>query len=155
MGAEVENIISLLKRTFEKDAWHGPSVREALKDLAGEEAFSRLPDTHSIIELVAHMTAWRTYAVKKLEGEASYKVSDQMNFPDAKNWQVVLADLEESQRQLEARLRTITSEKLQEQVPGVTSPLSFYVLIHGIIHHDLYHAGQIILIRKARAKQSL
>ncbi|MFZ2905888.1 MAG: hypothetical protein WAZ98_06775 [Cyclobacteriaceae bacterium] len=57
MNSEIQKIINILKHTFEKDAWHGPSVKEALHDIPADAVHARIGDSHSILELVAHMTA--------------------------------------------------------------------------------------------------
>ena len=155
METEIKRIVSLLEQTFERGAWHGPSVKEALENISEAQALKRLPDTHSIIELVAHMTSWRMYVVRKLAGDESYKVKEEDNFPTSSDWSACLLNLSESQRQLIAGLLSSTEGKLYQQVPGQKGPLTFYTLLHSIIHHDLYHAGQIILIKKATATQSI
>ncbi len=152
---EIEHIITLLARTYEKNAWHGPAVKEVLSGLTESQSFERLPHTHSIIELVAHMAAWRTYVTRKLAGDSAYKVDEQMNFPTPADWQETVDLLDASQRDLLAALGKFPQEKLHDQVAGKEQPLTYYTLLHGIIHHDLYHAGQIMLIRKARIPQPL
>lgn len=149
METEIRKLTELLQRTFEKEAWHGPAVMEVLKDVTERTALNRLPDTHSIIELVAHMTAWRTFTIRKLEGDEAYQVTDAMNFPDVKDWPGALRALEESQTNLLKAVERFPEEKLAAIVPG--RPYTYYMLIHGIIHHDLYHTGQIMLIRKVCA----
>lgn len=155
MHAEIHNLVSLLQLTFEKGAWHGPAVKEVLAGLSKEEAVQRLPHTHSIIELISHMTAWRTYLIKRLSGDFSYKVTDERNFPQQENLHAAVEELTLSQHQLIAAVGALPAEKLSAQVPWTEEPFTYYTLIHGIIHHDLYHAGQIKLIRKAVAKQTL
>lgn len=149
MKSETEKMVSLLRRTFEKHAWHGPSVKEALEGINGEQALKRIGTTHNILELVAHMTAWRTFVTHKLHGDDNYKVTDEMNFPATTDWPGVLRDLEESQENLLAAISTFPLEKLSDLVPHDTNRYTYYTLIHGIIHHDLYHTGQILLIRRA------
>lgn len=149
MDSEILSVISLLKRTFEKDAWHGPAVMEALADLPEAHAWKKLPHTHSIIELVAHMTAWRTYVFKKLIGDSDYKVSDEMNFPAASSWPETMKRLKESQDDLLTALEKFPAEQLHVTVPGAAPGTTYYMLVHGIIHHDLYHTGQILLMKKA------
>src|SRR5688500_1556159 len=149
METEIQNLFSLLKQTYEKGAWHGPSVMEGLENISDEQAFGRLPNTHSIIELVAHMTAWRTYIVEKLKGNVTYKVTDELNFPQIRNWKQAVQQLDESQAQLISAVEKFPSQKLQEQFPGPEQPFTYYNVLHGIIHHDLYHTGQIMLIKKA------
>jgi len=154
MENEIKNLVSLLKQTFEKGAWHGPSVQEALEKISESDAFKRLPHTHSILELIAHMTAWRIYAIKKLEGDSAYQVTADLNFPEVKNWEEAVQRLKESQQLLLSALEIFPAKKLSEQVPGKETPLTYYTLVHGIIHHDLYHTGQIMLIEKANSTQT-
>jgi uncharacterized damage-inducible protein DinB len=149
MKTETEKITSLLKRTFERGAWHGPSVKEALKDINSELALKRLNNTHSIIELVAHMTSWRRYVINRLQGNNSFVVSDEMNFPKRNDWNNVLAELEEAQQQLLELIEKFPVYKLSELVPVSEQNYTYYTLLNGIIHHDVYHAGQIMLIRRA------
>lgn len=155
MHPEIRNIVSLLQRTFEKGAWHGPAVKEVLAGLSEEEALQRLPHTHSIIELIGHMTAWRTYLTKRLSGDLSYNVTDHLNFPQVESLRTAMEELTASQRQLIAALEALPAELLTAQVPWTEESFTYYTIIHGIIHHDMYHAGQIMLIRKAAAKQTL
>jgi uncharacterized damage-inducible protein DinB len=155
MKTEIQKLTSLLHRTFEKGAWHGPTVKEVLQGITAATALNKLPNTHSIIELVSHMTSWRNFTIKKLEGDLDYKVSDEQNFPALKNWSQALQELDESQRNLLAAVEKFPVEKLSELVAGVTQKYTYYTLIHGIIHHDLYHTGQIILITKATATQTI
>ena len=151
MNSEIENLLSLLKHTFEKNAWHGPSVKEVLQGVNADQAFKRLEHTHSIIELVGHMTAWRIFVIKKLEGEIDYNVGDDQNFPTTNDWVNVLDDLFISQNKLLELLKNFPNSKLSEAVPHGSYRYTFYTLLHGIIHHDVYHTGQIALIKKALA----
>ena len=155
MNAEVQSFLGLLTKTFEKGAWHGPTVKETLDGLTANDAFNRLPNTHSIIELVGHMTAWRKYVTRKLNGDVNYKVTDDLNFPKIESWDQALRDLNQSQVELIAAIESFTSENLSEQVPWTNEPFSHYTILHGIIHHDLYHIGQINLIKKATVPQPL
>ncbi|MBL0742426.1 DinB family protein [Chryseolinea lacunae] len=81
MTPEIEHLTILITRSYDKGAWHGPSVKQSIEGITTEEAHKRIPGTHSIIELVAHMAAWRTFVTRRLEGDASYAVTDEMNFP--------------------------------------------------------------------------
>ena len=152
MKTEIQNIAATLKHTFLKNAWHGPSVKETLESLTSEQANKRLPNTHSIIELVAHMTSWRAFVISRLTGNDDFKVSDELNFPNEKNWEKAILDLDESQSQLMAALENFPESRLSDIVPHGEYKYTFYILLHGIIHHDLYHTGQIALIKKSFEK---
>jgi uncharacterized damage-inducible protein DinB len=151
---EAQKLVSLLKRSYDRGAWHGPSVKEALESVTPEMSSARLPHTHSIIELVSHMTTWRNFVIAKLQGE-DYPVTDEINFPGQNNWSKAIEDLEESQAKLLTLVEQFPIEKLSELVPHPSAKYTFYTMINGIIHHDLYHTGQIILIAKATAKQTI
>lgn len=146
MNPEILKIINTLKHTYEKNAWHGPSVKEALADVYEQQSTNQMGDSHSIIELVAHMTAWRNYVTEKLNGNDSFELTDEQNFPDEKNWSNALTNLEQSQVNLLKVLSETSDEKLHQMVPN--RKFKFHVMLHGIIHHDLYHAGQIVLLKK-------
>jgi uncharacterized damage-inducible protein DinB len=147
--SEVKNILKLLNKTFEKNAWHGPTVLEVIAQVKTENTPKRLPNTHSIIELVNHMTSWRIFTVKKILGDAEFEVKEGMNFPLSDDWEKAKADLNQSQQDLIKAIENFPDEKLSELVPHASNKYTFYTLLHGIIHHDLYHIGQIMLINKA------
>lgn len=148
MKSEVQKIIDILKHTFEKGAWHGPAVKEALADVSAESMHNRIGNGNSIVELVAHMTTWRKFVAEKLNGNDSYDVTEEMNFPVVNDWVTALAALDQSQADLIEALEKTPDEKLQEVVPG--RKYKFFTMVHGIIHHDVYHTGQIMLLKKLK-----
>ena len=154
METALQKILSLLKQTYSKDAWHGPSVKEVLENITAEQSLKKLPNTQSIIELVCHMTSWRIYVIKRTTGDLDYQVAQELNFPQDKNWNECLRQLEQSQEKLISAIQKFPAAKLEEMVPNSETPHNYYQLLHGIIHHDLYHAGQIVLIKKATAQQT-
>lgn len=147
--SEKDRILKLLKKTFDAGAWHGPTVRQVLAKVTPSLAAERVGPSHSIIELVLHMTAWRNFACRRLEGDGAYQVSDEMNFPSPGTWTEALQRLEESQVKLLEAAARFPEERLGELVPSITHKYTYYTLLHGIIHHDLYHIGQIQLILKS------
>jgi uncharacterized damage-inducible protein DinB len=97
------------------------------------------------------MTSWRKYVIHQLQGAHAYTVTDSMNFPQATDWNKVKAELQENQEELLKAIAAFPAEKLSELVPHPTYRYTYYTLIHGVIHHDIYHIGQISLILKATA----
>lgn len=157
MTTEIERIIDLLRRTFNDSPWHGPSLMEVLQDVAAAKAASRpIAHAHCIWELVLHITAWRNFTWQKLRGNADVDIAtnspedwptvSQVNEPD---WQQAIQKLSESQQQLLEVLQQTNEAKLDETVPGKS--YSFYTLLHGMIGHDIYHSGQIALLKKMEA----
>jgi uncharacterized damage-inducible protein DinB len=142
------NIITLLENTFNKEPWHGPSVKSVINGITQQQSLSKLNNSHSIIELVGHMTSWRTYTAKKLIDDKSFKMTDELNFPSATDWQKVLQTLDESQVTLIEAIKKFDEKRLPDIVPSTNHQYSYYTLLHGIIHHDLYHTGQIAIVKK-------
>ena len=146
MKTEVQKLGNILRHTFEKNAWHGLAVMEVLNSIDEQIVHKKFNSTHSIIELVAHMTAWRVFVTEELSGNINYKVSQEMNFPVVKSWQEAVDGLVASQEKLLAQLEKFPAERLSDVVPN--KPYKFFTMLHGIAHHDLYHLGQIVLIKK-------
>jgi len=151
MKTEIQKIIDIVTHTFEKDAWHGPAVKEVLTKLKPEHAGLTVGNSHTIEELIRHMAAWRNYVIKKLQGDETFELSDADNFPTRKNWEEALRLLEESQTNLLAALNNTPDDVLSKKVPG--RPFKFFTMLHGIIHHDLYHTGQIMMILKGNGQE--
>src|SRR5262249_60140979 len=150
---ETQRINSHLQRAQEGEGWHGPSLRELLDGVTAEQAGARpIPNAHSIWELVNHVITWEQIARRRLEGEGQFEIPDEINFPpvtDASEaaWQATLQSLEASHRSLREGIKKLDDAKLEETTPRTS--YSTNELLHGAIQHDLYHAGQIALLKKA------
>jgi uncharacterized damage-inducible protein DinB len=142
----LRGIIKSLEDTYDGEAWHGPSIKKILSEIPPEKCDLRIGNGHSILELVLHMVAWRSFVVHKLQGDKDFDINDETNFPKGKNWHQALEELEGSQEQLLKAIASFDKQKLQDLVPH--RKYSFHKLLHGIIHHDLYHLGQITMITK-------
>lgn len=86
--------------------------------------------------------------IEKLRGNDSFELSEEQNFPKETGWSQALANLEQSQHNLITALESTPDERLQQVVPN--RKFKFYTMLHGIIHHDLYHTGQIVLLKKSQ-----
>jgi uncharacterized damage-inducible protein DinB len=101
---------------------------------------------------VLHAISWRNVAIRLLNGETVPPVTEDENWPkpsgdSAAAWQQTLDELARTQERFEAAITALTDERLSEKAPE--KPFSFYVLVHGVIQHDAYHAGQIALLKNA------
>lgn len=149
-GAQLQQ---MLHKAYFGPAWHGPAVAELLADItAAQAAASPAAGSHSIWQLVAHMTAWRDEVRRRLHGPGR-KLSADENWPtinDASEaaWQATVERSHASQRALEEDVASFSEEQLT--VPADNLPGGREELLHVVIHHDLYHAGQIALLKAAR-----
>ena len=148
---EISRIIKMLQNTYNGSGWHGASIMEILNNIDDEMAFRPSDHIHRICELVQHITAWRIFAVKRLEGDRKYEVSQNENWKtfqhqDVAAWEEIKTDLAVSQEALIQVLANVNDELLNDEVHG--KAYDFYTLIHGVIQHDLYHLGEIALLAK-------
>ncbi|MGH7742603.1 MAG: DinB family protein [Candidatus Eiseniibacteriota bacterium] len=149
MSSEIDRILDQLQRAYTAQAWHGPAVLEVLAGVDATAARRRpIRSAHTILELVFHMTAWKDIVRRRLEGE-KFDVTPAMDWPVPDEgdgvWERALAGLERAHLRLRDGVARFDPEKL-DQAPASGS--TAYVLMHGIIQHDLYHAGQIALLKK-------
>jgi uncharacterized damage-inducible protein DinB len=149
---EVRRITDQVRRAFEGQAWHGPSLMEILAGVTAEQAAAKsLPAAHSIWEIVLHIAFWEEVSRRRVEGDEA-KVEDgeglfTVTDTSAEAWQAALERLRQSNTALRETIAKLDDEKLREKAAG--QEYSIYFLLHGVIQHDLYHAGQIALLKKA------
>src|SRR5688572_25185058 len=143
--SEVRRIKSQLRRAFEGEAWHGPSLMELLADVTAARAAAKpLAGAHSIWELVLHIAFWEEVSRKRLEGDAtSYQAEDGLfSITDSSEaaWQEALEKLKSTNEALRQSIAKLDDSQLDTIVAG--QEYSIYFMLHGCIQHDLYHAGQ-------------
>jgi uncharacterized damage-inducible protein DinB len=132
-------------------AWHGPSLREALEGVDAALAARRPSDgAHSIWELVGHVAVWEEVSARWLSGEAVTELTPAGNFPPAGGgeaaWRALRERSDRANRALQEAIRRFPSSRLDEIVPA--RDYSFATLIQGVPFHSVYHAGQIVMLRK-------
>ena len=151
MMTEIERIEDQLRRAFEGEAWHGPSIQELLADVTAAQAAARpLAEAHSLWEIVLHLAAWDDVVLRRLEGE-SIDNPHEGDWPPVKDkseaaWNNALEWLKNNHTQLRLTVSRLPSSRLDEPLAG--SKWSAYTTLHGSIQHYLYHAGQIALLKK-------
>jgi len=149
---ETFRIEDQLNRSFRGEAWHGPSLEDLLHDvLSGTAAARPLPGIHSIWEIVLHLTAWMDAVRRRLDGEP-VDLADAEDWPSVRDtgeaaWHIALGNLEGAHEKLRGSIAALDPARLDNRVPG--KPYSIYFMLHGVIQHNLYHAGQIALLKKA------
>ena len=143
------------RRAFAGDAWHGDSVLEILADIDANTAAARpIPGAHSIWELILHMAAWDDAVTRRTHGTA-FMPTDKQNFPAVTDtseptWQNAIEHLKKTHDLLVQTIAEFSDTRLAEQVPGKSGDhYNFAYMFHGVIQHELYHAGQIALLKKA------
>jgi uncharacterized damage-inducible protein DinB len=151
-ATEAAGIADQLQRAFYGSAWHGPAVMELLADVnAATAAAKPIANVHSIWELLLHVAAWDAAAITRLSGSKCQPTGD-ANFPPVTRptesaWRKAVSDAKRTHDKLVRTVSGSSQERLRDRVPG--KRYNFYHLLHGIAQHELYHAGQIAVLKKA------
>ena len=150
--SETARIADQLRRAFHGEAWHGDSLLEILDGVTAAQASARhVKHAHTIWELVLHIAAWDKAVTIRLGGSRGF-VSTEDSFPKVDDtseasWQNAIETLKRNHRELLAAMAGVEDSRLD--APVVEGMSTAYVHMHGAIQHDLYHAGQIALLKKA------
>jgi uncharacterized damage-inducible protein DinB len=156
-ASEAGRIADQLRRAFDGGAWHGPALLELLEDVDAATAAARpLPDVHSIWELVLHVAVWDDAALRRLDGK-KWQPTGLANFPPVSNatdaaWRKAVAATNRTHDRLVKTVAALPDSRLGDRVPG--KRYDFYHMLHGVAQHELYHAGQIAILKKARGRSN-
>jgi uncharacterized damage-inducible protein DinB len=157
---EIFRIVDQLEREHAGDPWHGSPLSAILDGVTAEEAAARpLPGAHTIWELVLHMTGWKSEVRRRLSG-APAGDPEAGDWPAAgeatpERWAQARENLELAHRLLVSAVKEFPEADLyvpandtrnRELGIGVT----YYELLHGIVQHDVYHAGQIAILKRGQ-----
>jgi len=154
--SERKRTLELLDRAYRAKAWHGPALLETLEGVTAAMAAKRVVNgAHTIWELVDHLGSWNAIVAERLAGRAP-QVTPDLNFPTTPAptpaaWKKSLARLAASQRKFRAAVAKFPEAQLGRIRPGTKT--SWNVLIHGQMQHQLYHAGQIAMLRRGMGKE--
>jgi uncharacterized damage-inducible protein DinB len=143
-----ERLLDQLNRAYGGEAWHGPALRNLLDGVTEKQASARpIRDGHSILELVVHIGTWIDVVARRVGGE----VVDSNTVPDWSDvtkisWKRAVEELERAESRLADAVARLSTEDLDKPVPGEKRPI--YGEIMGALQHNVYHAGQIALLKK-------
>jgi hypothetical protein len=141
----MELLLAFIDQAFDGRAWHGPTLRGSLRRVTPEEALWRpTPEHHNIWELALHAAYWKYVIRRKLTGakKGSFTRTGSNWFRrdgdyGIKEWKKDLALLESEHRQLRELISSLDLNKAKR-----------LDMLLGSASHDLYHAGQIQLLKR-------
>jgi uncharacterized damage-inducible protein DinB len=153
LNSEPALIADQLRRAFDGDAWHGPALFELLQGVDARTASAKpIAKVHSIWELVLHIAVWDGATLRRLAGEVC-QPEGEANFPPVREmseaaWRKAVGEAKQTHETLVKTVAGIGEARLKDRVPG--KDYNFYHLLHGVVQHELYHAGQIAILKKAQ-----
>ncbi len=156
MTPDLRQLLAILDQAYNRRSWHGTNLRGSVRGVSAEEAAWRpAPGRHNIWELVLHAAYWKYVARRRLTGETrgKFPLSGKDFFPrpdgevSESAWRRDVAILDDMHRALRGAVTSVSSRDLARTPKGGRAGTTFF-LLSGIAAHDLYHAGQIQLLKK-------
>lgn len=147
-------LLGLLDEAFDRPAWHGPNLRAAVRGVGPEQALWRPgPGRHCIWELVLHVAFWEHAVLRRIGGADEAFPRSPRNWPalpdtpTAGGWKADLALLYETHARLRDAAAAFPLARLASPLPGASKRTALRE-IRGAGAHDLYHAGQMMMLRR-------
>jgi hypothetical protein len=160
LNREIEHLLVMLDEAYSRAAWHGPNLRGSLRGIGAREAAWRPgKERHNIWEIVVHAAYWKYTVRRRLIGEKRGSfvlegsnwfvrppILSEKSVRPEKAWLADLSMLAAEHQRLKAAVAEFQPEYLDR--PAKRSKTTARRLIVGIAFHDVYHAGQIQLIKR-------
>lgn len=155
---EIPRIIDQLEREHAGDPWHGSPLSQILDGVTHTQAAARpIAGGHTIWELVLHIAAWKNEVRHRLAGRPAGDPLEgdwpPVGETSEEEWRQARERLELAHRLLVSAVRELPESKLFEATHdhrdrALGIGVTYYELLHGAVQHDVYHAGQIALLKK-------
>jgi uncharacterized damage-inducible protein DinB len=151
---EVAQLLDVLDRAYSRRSWHGTNLRGSIRGLTPADAAWRPGrGRHNIWEIVVHAAYWKYAVSRRLTGQrrGSFDLEGSNWFTrperqDPRAWKADVALLERMHRALRQAVEQVSPRTLHRKLRS--SAVTPFELIAGVAAHDLYHAGQIQLIKR-------
>lgn len=148
---ETKRIAKLFEDLYNGSPWIDVTVMDTLKNISAEQAAKKvIPERNSIWQIVNHIIAWRENVLLRVQGNEMLTPNNNY-FTEIENisetqWQKELDRLSNSQEQWIRFLDNFDESQFDKIYPS--NKMTYYEHIHGILQHDAYHLGQIVLLSK-------
>jgi hypothetical protein len=151
---EIDLLLEMIDQAFDHTAWHGTNLRGSLRGLTPDQAFWRpAPGRHNIWEVMIHAAYWKYAVRRRLLGEkrGTFPLKGSNWFPSPEDatgdaWRGALRLLEQTHRDLRKAVAVFPPAQLCSRT--ARKKFTNAALIYGIASHDIYHAGQIQLLKR-------
>lgn len=156
--SEVKHLKKLFADLYDGVPWTEVKLTTIITDITSEQAAKKIiPEANSIWQLVQHCLGWRDNVLRKLQGEEFKSPEDNyLSEPtdtSADAWNQLLAALAQNNLAWQHFLQSLPDESLDNGYAPAQHAFTQYAVIHGILHHDNYHIGQVLMLKKLVMQQ--
>ena len=155
MKTLINNIVKQLNEVQEGKIWIGVNFNKKINDLNENEVFKKLtPKMHSVAELISHLTFWRKETILKIKTQNSFLTEEsEENWLTNEHlkeigWKKIKDDYNNSLVEIISLVQHKDDSFLDESYFDIDykGNYNYLFLIEGMLHHDIYHLGQIGMI---------
>jgi|SRR6185312_9972296 len=146
-----KRIKKLFEDLYNGRPWIDVTIMDTLKNISAEQAAKKvIPERNSIWQIVNHIIAWRENILLRVQGNEMVTPNNnyftQLEIISETEWQKALERLANSQEQWIHFLENFDESQFDKIY--ASNKMTYYEHIHGILQHDAYHLGQIVLLSK-------
>lgn len=149
----VQSMAAHHEDVWKGEPWYGSNITDGLGSISPAQATYRVSGQHNIAEILLHMAQWKKFVLEKLRANPEFNIelngeSDwkQIDVLDTESWNQLLENFHTLSREYIDQLKRQEDHLLETVVPG--RKYTFSSLLQGITEHDIYHFGQIYLLKK-------
>lgn len=157
--SDIRRLQQMLQTTYNGNCFHGDSIEAVIQDIDVTQAvWTPAGAAHSMWQIVLHMTGWLDVIRRRLTSATLVNLTDEENYPAPpqathENWNAARDAFRSALNALIKAVGEFPEPRLEEKVPG--RDYTFFVLLHGAIDHNLYHAGQIALLKSMYKRRAV
>ncbi|WP_264553855.1 DinB family protein [Flavobacterium sp. N2038] len=149
--SESKRISNLYQSIYDGNPWLEVTLANTLKNVTAEQAYRKInPNLNTIWEIVNHLIQWRRNILERMQGEVvqapGHNYFVPVLDPSEAAWEQSLQTLAKSQESWNAFFEDFNDDHLAKIY--VNNGHTYYEHLHGIIQHDVYHLGQIVILKK-------
>ncbi len=156
--SRIDDFTDQVRRILDGDPWFGDPILRVLEGVTHDQAAQRvIPHGHTIWEVVLHLTSW-TREVNRRLVQGDWRAPADGDWPTAPdptagNWRSTVSRLEEAHRALLLTLESFPASRLDDQLgnernQALGTGQTFSQMLHGLVQHDVYHLGQIGILKR-------
>ena len=147
---ETKRIITLFENLYHGHPWIDITLKETLENITATQAYQRFPNCNSIWEITNHLIEWRKNVLQRVKGQViktpDYNYIQEIEDNSDTAWAATLQQLADTQTKWVVFLQGMNEADLALEY--AVNKMTYYEHIQGIIQHDAYHLGQIVILTK-------
>ncbi len=148
---EIQRIVQLFEKGYDGSPWIDVNLVNTLQSVSAEQALQKMnPNSNSIWEITNHIISWRKNVLQRVQGKQiktpAHNYFEKVKKGSASDWKNTLKQLSLSQKDWITFLNTIKKAELNKVYEP--NEMTYYEHIQGILQHDAYHLGQIVMLTR-------